>query len=177
MRPLVDPSHAEGDRQEEDRDEGQRAHRRLERPADREPPGASRHVVEHRDGHGPERDAGPEQEGEEIRAEELVGLEEAADGARYERDRADEERRPLEPEARVRLGKRAVQQWFSGDRPRFPPCPSCEGVLSGNRGLSPVSSLDLSPAGTSPGAARCDSWSARTYAAIAQRSAGGICCA
>ena len=57
VRPLVEMSHAERDRQEEQRQHRQHARRRADRPADDDAPGAARQLVDHAEREAAERDA------------------------------------------------------------------------------------------------------------------------
>ena len=68
-RPGIDRTQVEEQGEEQQRHEGQRHHRRLERPADQEAPGAADQVVEHQDRQAAERDPEAEDVGRQVRRE------------------------------------------------------------------------------------------------------------
>ena len=96
VRPEIQLVHAEGDRQEQQGHERQRPACRLQHPADHDAPRAAREVVHHRECQGPERDADPEDVGQQVRLEEVLAVGREADGAEGDACEADEHREPLQ---------------------------------------------------------------------------------
>src|SRR5919197_1011461 len=99
--PGVELPGAGGHREEEHRHERQGACARLEQAADYHSPGAARDVVDHQDGEAAERDPDPEQVGDEVGAEELLGANQRAGRRGGAAGDAERERRAAEPVQRV----------------------------------------------------------------------------
>ena len=98
-RPLVELPEPEGERQEGEGEEGEGARPRLEHAPDDEAPGTARQVVDQDDRHAAERDAEPEEVGDEVGAEERCRIRGGPGGAGSEARDADQEAVPAEARA------------------------------------------------------------------------------
>ncbi len=119
--PEIEMAEPEENRQEAERHPGDGARCGLEDAARHESPIATRQVMEHGDGERAERDSDPEDEGDEIGAIELHGIEDCPDEARRRADEPDHECRATRARElrreRVALG-RADQIRGRADRDR-----------------------------------------------------------
>src|SRR5580692_3550991 len=73
LRPDVEATDAENDRNEKDGQKRQRAHGRAQDAADHRAPASTGEVADHKNRHGAKRDAQPAHKTEKVGAIELVG--------------------------------------------------------------------------------------------------------